>query len=253
MKLSELYAAFEERFPSSLSCDWDNDGIMCALSLDSEVKKVLCVLDATMAALEYAAENGYDTVISHHPMIFHPIGSVTPENHIARRVIFALKNNINVLSFHTRADAAKGGVNDLLAKALGIENVTAFGDEEGDIGRVGHLECETDVTCFAEKVKNALGCATVTLAKASDRVKKVAVLGGSGKSFVSAAKATGADVFVSGEIGFSNMNEAKEMGISLIEAGHYFTEDILCSLFSEILTSLGVENGYYSSNTAVNI
>ncbi len=251
MKLSALYAALDEKFPRSLSCDWDNDGLMCAVSLDSEVKKALCTLDATADALEYAAANGYDTVISHHPMIFHPLGGVTPENHIAKRVIFALKNNINVLSYHTRADAALGGVNDLLAKALELRNVTPFGDGEGDIGRVGELENETDLFAFAANVKETLGCPAVTVAPAKKTVKKVAVLGGAGKGFVEAAKAAGADVFVSGELGFANMNEAKEIGISLVEAGHFFTENMICGYFSEILASLGIENGCYYSNTSV--
>ena len=69
MKLTELYSVLEEKFPKALSCEWDNDGLMCASSLDNEVKKVLCVLDVTDAALKYAAENGFDTIISHHPMI----------------------------------------------------------------------------------------------------------------------------------------------------------------------------------------
>ncbi len=253
MKLSALYAVFEEKFPKTLACEWDNDGLMCASSLESEVKKVLCVLDVTKDVLEYAAANGYDTVISHHPMIFHHLGAVTPENHISERVIFALKNNINVFSYHTRADAAIGGVNDLLAGSLGLHDLSPFGDEEGDIGRIGELAEETDIFDFAASVKKALGCPTVTVAAAKRTVKRVAVLGGAGKSFIGAAKAAGADVFVSGELGFGNMTEAPEMGISLVEAGHFFTENMLCKYFSDILTSLGIENGYYSSNVISNI
>ncbi len=253
MRLSELYKALEDRFPRSLSCEWDNDGLMCASSLDSEVKKVLCVLDVTMGALEYAVANGYDTVISHHPMIFHHLGSITPENHISKRVIYALAHNINVFSYHTRADAAVGGVNDLLANKLGLSNVTAFGDDEGDIGRIGELEDEADVFEFAAAVKRILGCKRVSLSAANKSVKRVAVLGGAGKSFIGPAKAAGADVFVSGELGFGNMTEAPEKGISLIEAGHFFTENMLCDHFAELLNSLGIENGYYSSDVVEEI
>lgn len=248
MKLSELYKVFEEKFPKSLSCEWDNDGLMCASSLDSEVEKVLCVLDVTEETLEYAFKNGFDTIVSHHPMIFHHLGAITPENHISKRVIFALKNNINVFSYHTRADAVSGGVNDLLAKALGLVNITAFGDGEGDIGRVGELAKEVDILEFANTVKTILGCPTVTVAGGKQTVKRVAVLGGAGKSFIGPAKSTGADVFVSGELGFGNMTEAPEMGICLIEAGHFHTENLLCKYFSEILGSLGIENECYVSN-----
>lgn len=253
MKVSALYAVLEEKFPKALACEWDNDGLMCASSLDAEVKKVLCVLDVTKSSLEYAAANGFDTIISHHPMIFHHLGAITPENHISERVIFALKNNINVFSYHTRADAAIGGVNDLLASALGLENLSSFGDEDGDIGRIGELSADTDIFDFAATVKKSLGCPTVSVAAAKKAVKRVAVLGGAGKSFIGAAKAAGADVFVSGEIGFGNMTEAPETDISLIEAGHFFTENMLCNCFSEILTSLGIENEFYNSNVIVNI
>lgn len=248
MKLSELYSVLEEKFPKSLSCEWDNDGLMCASSLECEVKKVLTALDVTEEVLEYAAKNGFDTVISHHPMIFHHLGAVTPENHTSKRVIFALKNGINVFSYHTRADAVSGGVNDLLANALGLENISAFGDEDGDIGRVGELSEAIDVLDFAKSLKDVLGCPAVTVAGKNRSIKKVAVLGGAGKSFIVPAKSTGADVFVSGELGFGNMTEAPEMGICLIEAGHFYTENLLCKYFCEILDSLGIENESYHSN-----
>lgn len=253
MKLSKLYEVLEEKFPKSLSCDWDNDGLMCASSLDNEVKKVLCVLDATEDVIKYAAKNGFDTVISHHPMIFHHLGAVTPENHISQRVILALKNNINVFSYHTRADAVSGGVNDLLAKALDLKNIVAFGDDEGEIGRVGELSVQTDILEFAKTVKEVLSCPSITVSVANEKVKRVAVLGGAGKSFVTPAKMAGADVLVSGELGFANMTEAPEIGISLIEAGHFHTENLLCRYFSEILTSLGIENECYSSYSIKNI
>ena len=253
MKLTELYSVLEEKFPKALSCEWDNDGLMCASSLDNEVKKVLCVLDVTDAALKYAAENGFDTIISHHPMIFHHIGAVTPENHISARAVLAIKNDINVFSYHTRADAVCGGVNDILAKALGLVNIAPFGDSDGDIGRVGELPEETDIHELAKKVKETLGSQVVNYSVANDEVKKVALLGGAGKSFVSIAKDIGADVFVSGEIGYSLLTEAPEMGISLIEAGHFFTEEKICGYFGEILDSLGIENEFYNSNVIKSI
>lgn len=253
MKLFELNKILEEKIPKDYSCEWDNDGLMCATDMSAEVHKVLCTLDVTEVALKYAAENGFDTVISHHPMIFRPIGAVTPENHVSRKAIFALQNNINVFSFHTRFDTMPGGINDLLAEKLGLQNVRVFGDGEDDTGRIGELCTEVSINDFCQQLKNVLGCDTVSYSKRKDTVKTVAVLGGSGKDFIKGAKAAGADVLVSGELGYNNMSEAAEMGISLVEAGHFFTENIACKWFSDLLCSLGIENAYFCSNTITTI
>ena len=248
MKLFELNRILENRFPKEYACSWDNDGLMCAADMNAEVKKVLCALDITMEVLQHAVENGYDTVISHHPMIFRPLGAITPENHVAKKAIFALKNDVNVFSFHTRFDTMHGGVNDILAKKLGLCNVCAFSDGESETGRIGELCNETDIADFCRFVKDNLRCDNISYSEHVGKVKKVAVLGGSGKDFIKGAKAAGADVLVSGELGYNNMAEAAEIGISLIEAGHFFTEDIACKFFSDLLNKLGIENAYFSSN-----
>lgn len=253
MRLFELNKILEEKIPKSYSCEWDNDGLMCAADMNAQVKKVLCTLDVTEAALKYATENGFDTVISHHPMIFKPLGAVTPENYVSKKAIFALQNNINVFSFHTRFDTMPGGINDLLANALELQNVRIFGDGESDTGRVGELVEEIAIDEFCKRVKNTLHCDVVHCSKWGDKVKTVAVLGGSGKDFIKGAIAAGADVLVSGELGYNNMAEAPEKGISLIEAGHFFTEDISCKWFSDLISGLGIETAYFSSNIIMSI
>ena len=70
MTFYELYKILDERFPTSLRCEWDNDGIMCTSNLENEVKRVLIALDVTMDTVRYAIENGFDTAISHHPLVF---------------------------------------------------------------------------------------------------------------------------------------------------------------------------------------
>lgn len=250
MLLIQLNEFLEEKFPKQYACDWDNDGLMCAARMDAPVKKVLCALDVTEEALLYASENGFDTIISHHPLIFRPLGALTPDySHVARKVLYATQHGINVFSFHTRFDAMPGGINDLLANELALVNIRAFGDGESDMGRLGELPKEMTAEAFCAYVKETLGCDKVSLSKsAKDTVKTVAVLGGAGKDFIDGAKAAGADVLVSGELGYNNMAEAAERGITLVEAGHFFTEDVACKYFSELLDSLGIETEYFCSN-----
>lgn len=232
MKFTDFYAHFEKMIPKQYACSWDNDGLMCASDMMSEVRRVLCTLDVTDEALFYASEYGFDTILSHHPLIFRPLGAVTAAQNVSRNVIFAIEKRIRVLSYHTRFDAMPGGMNDLLADALGLQHVEPFGDGESDMGRVGNLEQEIEMDAFCETIKAALGAPFVLLSKAGTKAKRVAVLGGEGKDFISSALATGADTFVSGNLGYHHMIEAPERGITLIEAGHYFTENLICSYFS---------------------
>lgn len=233
----ELYEKLSERFSKSLSCEWDNDGIAVSSGPVCNVEKVLIALDATERALEYAASNDFNTVVTHHPMIFKGVKNVTPETNIGRKIIFAIMNGITVMSFHTRLDAAVGGVNDALCDVLDITGSLPFGNAEcPNMGRIGCVKDATVSELF-EKVKKALGntCRCYTACK-DDICSKIAVLGGSGKDFVYDAKKAGADVIVTGEASYNFLLDAAENGISVITAGHFETEFPVCEkLKCEIL------------------
>lgn len=222
MTVKELYEYLNKRIPAELSCEWDNDGLMCCPSGDIEVKKVLVTLDVSDEMAELAIENRCDVILSHHPLIFKPIKSLSDDNTIPARLIKLVRSGISVMSFHTRLDVLPGGVNDVLSEKLGLYDIEPFGDEGVMMGRVGSVD-ETTLEEFAKFVKTALGSPAVFY-NGQLPVRKVAVLGGGGEGFIAAAKKCGADTFVSGNIGYHIMAEAKENGINLIEAGHYFTE-----------------------------
>ncbi len=238
MTVKELYEKISLFIPESLSEEWDNDGIMCSADTSQEVKRVLLTLDVTEEIVDYAIERSYDLIISHHPLIFRPIPTINETNNVSRKIIKLINNGISVFSFHTRADKVKGGVNDTLAKILGLGNAVAFG--EGEMGRVGTLASEMEFEVFSEQVKNALGAEGVRIANAYNTVKKVAVLGGDGKDFVSDAIKSGADTYVSGRLSYNIMEEAAELGINLIEAGHYYTEAPVLNFFSELVSGADI-------------
>ncbi len=232
MTVKDLYEKLSERIPDTLLEQWDNDGLMCAPDGTREVSKVLLTLDVTEELVDYAIEQGFDLIISHHPLIFKPLSAVNEQNHVARKLIKLIENEISVFSFHTRADKVTGGVNDRLAELLGIENTLPFG--EGQLGRVGEVE-EMTLEDFIYKVKTALGADVVKYSDGYNTVKRVALVGGDGKDFVGDAIKCGADTYLSGRISYNIMEEAAEMGINLVEAGHYFTEQPLMELFKELL------------------
>ena len=124
MTFYQLYTKLNEKYPKELSCEWDNDGLMCPFDLNRQVKNVLVALDVTMDTVRYAIDNGYDTVISHHPLVFRSQKGLTSSNYTQKKLIELVKNDINVLSFHTRLDAAFGGVNDTLCAVLGLKSNT---------------------------------------------------------------------------------------------------------------------------------
>lgn len=236
MTVKELYEKLTERIPENLSEEWDNDGLMCSADSSTEVRRVLVSLDVTEEIVDYAIENGFDLIVSHHPLIFKPISRLVEDEHISRKVIKLISNNVSVFSFHTRADKVVGGVNDQLCDLLGLYGTAPFG--EGGIGRIGRLDEESTLEDFVYKVKDLLGLQTIMVSDGYNRVNTVAVLGGDGKDFVRAAIEAGADTYISGRIGYNVMEEAAEMGINLIEAGHYFTEFPVTSFFRTLITRL---------------
>ena len=236
MTVRELYKKLNERIPEDLREDWDNDGLMCSSDDSLEVKRALITLDVTEDIVDYAISHDIDLIVSHHPLIFKPLKSVTEEGHVSRKVIKLIKNDISVMSFHTRADKVDGGVNDTLADILGLKNTVPFG--EGNLGRIGTLREELSMEDFSYLLKGLLDCDGVKVSDACIPVQRVAVVGGDGKSYVQSALLAGADTFVSGRIGYNVMAEAGEMGINLIEAGHFFTEHPVTQFFQTILHRL---------------
>lgn len=250
MNVKQLYNYLNEKIPASLSCSWDNDGLMCCPDPEREVRRVLVALDVTGEVADEAIDGGFDVVVSHHPLIFHPIRSLTTEDGVGAKLINLVRAGVSVMSFHTRLDVLEGGVNDQLAEALGLIDVEPFEDGDGiPLGRVGYLPEDMDVYDLAARVKGALATPGVLVASCGKRADRVAVVGGEGKSFISAAKRTGADTFVSGRIGYNNMVEAEELGINLIEAGHFFTEDPICDRLSELICAAdgNIETVYMKS------
>ncbi|MBQ8340918.1 MAG: Nif3-like dinuclear metal center hexameric protein [Clostridia bacterium] len=227
MTVKELYAYISAFAPSALSAEWDNDGIACCTDTGRPVKRVLVALDTTEAVVDKAINENFDVLLTHHPLLFRGVKALTPVTTVPRKLLKLIKADVTAMSFHTRLDAAVGGVNDILAETLGLSNVTAFGPEGEEMGRIGDLRETVTAGKCAQTVCEKLQIPAVLLA-GEGSVRRVAVLGGEGGDFVSAAKAAGADLFLAGRIGYHRMLDGAEEGIALIEAGHFATEVAVC-------------------------
>ena len=250
MTVYELNRYMNERIPKELSCAWDNDGLMCCPDGDREVNKVLFCMDVTPEAIDYAIENGYDLIISHHPLIFKGVKSVSGDFGIPSRIIKLIKNDVSVMSFHTRFDAVEGDVNDALAEIFELTDVEKVLCDGIEMMRVGNLKNEMTIEEFVVLVKEKLGCEHLNFASNTGKVSRLALLGGGGGSYIRDAQHAGADTYLSGEIGYHNLTDCKDMQINLVEAGHYFTENpSLKNLAKFVLDAdASIECGFYETN-----
>ncbi len=250
MTVYELNKYMNERIPRELSCTWDNDGLMCCPDGNREVKKILFCMDVTPEAIDFAIENGYDLIISHHPLIFKGVKSVSGDFGIPARIIKLIKNDVSVMSFHTRFDTVDGGVNDALAEIFGLCDVEKVVCDGLEMMRIGTLKDEMTLEAFVALVKEKLGCDHLNFASHTGKVRRLAVLGGGGGGYIRDAQNAGADTYLSGEIGYHNLTDCNDYRINLVEAGHYFTENpSLKNLAKFVLEAdSSIECGYYQTN-----
>lgn len=236
VKIKEIDKAISKFAPSELSESWDNDGVMLCGDKDMPVKKVLVSLDATESAVDYAIDGGFDLIVTHHPFIFKPLSRITDGDY--RIISKLIKSGVSVLSYHTRMDSAETGVNACNADLLELVNVSGFGGESGTLGKIGELKVSMNPYEFGEFLKSKFGCGTVRASffKQNGRlIKKVAVIGGAGKSFLADAFAAGADAYVTSEAAHNTFMDCTEMDMCLYDCGHYYTENAVCNRFKNII------------------
>ena len=238
MKVSEFYSFLCEKIPSSLSLPGDVDGMSCCPDPDAEVEKVLIALDVTSDVIEEAIAEECQVILAHHPMLFGGIGSVCLDDPRGAKLIRLIRNNIAVMSFHTRLDAVDGGVSDILAGLLGVTGTEKAG--AGGIIRIGHLDRPVYAEEFADKIRDTLGAPYVAYSDTGRPISKVAVAGGSVKSDIADAIACGADALVGGEVGYHNLTDSSEAGICIFEAGHFYTENPVCAKLFDFCAEAGV-------------
>lgn len=228
MNVKELYSFLNDKIPKSLSCDWDNDGLMCASDTGREVKRAIVCLDVSEDIVKKAEDEGFDVIISHHPLMFKGVKNLSVDRGVSGKIMRLIKGDIAVMSFHTRFDASDGGVNDVLAGMFELERVEKIISDGVPVGRIGYLKNEMDMSDFALLVKEKLKCPFVSYSVCSGKVHRLALVGGSGNDLCVDAADAGADTFLGGTIGYHTMTEAAAIGMNLVEAGHYYTENPSC-------------------------
>ena len=239
MKIVEVTRLIEEFAPLSLQESWDNAGLQVG-NPQAEATGALLCLDVTEAILDEAVKKGLNLIITHHPLLFRGLKSITGNSHIERIVIKAIKNDIAIYSAHTNMDSAWGGVSHLIAKKIGLEDVEVLSPQsEGAVtglGVVGNLPQEEGVLSFLGRVKEIFGVGAVRYSGNVEKpIRRVAICGGAGSEFVKEAVACGADVLITGDVKYHEFMSDNEK-ILLADIGHYESEYFTKEIFSEIIT-----------------
>jgi dinuclear metal center YbgI/SA1388 family protein len=317
LTVANVLQALRDWAPLELAWERDNIGLLAG-SKDVEVERVLVCLDLTEEVAKEAAALSCDLIVSHHPVIFHPLKSILTDTEQGFVISTCLKNDISVISMHTNADATYAGLNYALAEKLGLRNITAlspadttmdnlvfftepeaehnesffhalkrlrgtrwtasqfengiarievntpswnnlevqsiarseFGESmitsqhsklsdavEGyGIGAIGTYDEAMPVDSFIASVKTLLDCdgLRTTPMSGSVQIRKVALCGGSGASYIKYAVAAGADAFVSADFSYHEFQDFRKK-ILLVDAGHYETEQVFIDLCSDVL------------------
>ncbi len=224
MTAREIYKFINSFAPFNTALEFDNPGLLVG-DPDKEITTVLISLDCTIAAIEKAKQIGAELILTHHPVIYEPLKEV-----VAGTPVFeCAKNGITVISAHTNLDFCDGGVCDTLCSKAGLKSVTATDDGL----RIGTVPPCT-IQSFAEDVGNALNC-NPRFVKGEKLVEKVAVCSGSGSSFLEQAVALGCDTLLTGDVKYSAFIAASNLGVNLIDAGHFETEQIILPVLKEKL------------------
>ena len=237
--LKDIFDTLDRMAPFSIAQDWDNSGLQIG-TFSKEIKKIFISLDPSLKALQEASRRQAQLLLTHHPLIFGSLfcidGDVYPGNVITE----ALRTNIAVLAAHTNLDVARGGINDMLADLFDLLEVEILemetDSEQGGIGlgRLGSLEKPLALSEIIERAKQVLDVEKVGVVGSKDsRVKRVAVVGGSGGGMVSLASKKGADLLITGDISHHEARKAEDLGLALLDGGHFSTEKAALHLFAD--------------------
>lgn len=226
----EIAGYLEERVPSSLKLDFDNVWLLCGFP-EREVSRVLVVLDITQQAIEEALSLHAELIVSHHPVIFTPLRRVCTDAPDAKRVIALLQGNLSAICLHTNLDALEGGVNTALANAVGGEEL----EYTPDIGCFCRLPEAMPLSAFLAQTRTALSAPDMRYYDAGRRVEYLALCGGAGGDILYEAAQRGCDTVLTGEIKHHQWIDGAELGLNLMEGGHFATENVVMPSLAEML------------------
>ena len=213
IKVNNVIKEMETLAPICLKEDFDNVGLMVG-DRNKEVKKVLLALDCTLKVIEEAKDENVDLIITHHPLIFRKPSSITTDTLQGKKIIELIKNDISLYASHTNLDSVENGLNHTIVSILGFNDSIILEknnrDDSAGLGRLVSLDEEISLEELVSK----------------DKVSKIAIINGSGQDFIAKAVSKGADCIITGDTTYHFASDYKEMGINILDVGHFASEQV---------------------------
>ena len=228
MKVIDILNHLDSVFPFENACGFDNVGLLLG-NKNSEITKALISLDCDDIAVKKALEEKAELIITHHPVIFSGLKRITENENVFKLI----QNNISVISLHTNLDFSVGGVNTCLANALSIQNIEYITLDDKVVLQKGNIS-PISADAFAKRLKATLG-GNIKYVDGGKQISSVLICSGSGGEFLDVAINKNIDAFVTSEIKHHLFLEAKHSEISLFDAGHFNTEDVVIEPLKELL------------------
>lgn len=236
-RISDVIRVIESFAPLSLQEKWDNCGL-CTGDPQAELTGVLVGFDCTEELIDEAVETGANLVVTHHPLIFNALKRIDGSDAVGAALIKAIRCSVAVYASHTASDKTPGGVSWLIARRLGLENVSVL-DADGEdgatgLGVIGDFKVALDARQALSLVKETFSLPVVRHSRPVEgMISRVAACGGSGGSLIAKAREAGAQLYLCGDISYHNFFTPE--GFMLMDIGHYESEiDIVSILFSLI-------------------
>jgi len=235
--LQDVIILLEQIAPTHLAEPWDNSGFQIG-SYSQEITGIFLALNPTLEALHGASERCAQLLLTHHPLIFKPASRLEQSLYPGDVIFEAVKGEISVVSAHTNLDVARGGLNDILAELLGLQDIDILrenGETQGaGLGRIGNLPELSRFSGVVKRVKRIFGAERFRIVGEGDlQIHRTAVVGGSGGSLVSLASQKGADLLITGDVSHHHALEAKSLGIAVIDPGHFLMEKVAFRIFAK--------------------
>ena len=258
IRIEKALEAIRAAAPEALQESWDNSGIQILIDPEQEVHRVLTCLEISDTVVREAVEKEVDLIVTHHPLYFSKLSSVRADDVVGAQTIELVRHSISLYSAHTSFDSAEHGTNQDLAEKIGLkEIVPMYPSEEypaAGMGRYGVYPESVSFEDFLRKVTEVCGQSLIRVAGSPPAsVRRVALCTGAGSEFMDDAREGGADVYLTGDVKYHEARHAYDLGMCVIDAGHYGTEVLFAENMAALLRNrLGGEVEIFVSETDIN-
>ncbi len=238
--IREVCNYLESIAPLDLQEAYDNAGLLTGHP-DWEVSGILCSLDCTEAVVQEAKAKGCNLIVAHHPIVFRGLKKITGRNYVERTIIRSIKEDVAIYAIHTNLDnVRRQGVNEKIGQQLGLQQMRLLApkDPDGSVGSgmLGQLPAPMPEEAFLAYLHNRMAVDTIKhTALLGKAIHTVALCGGAGGFLLSAAKAAGAQVFITADYKYHEFFDA-DGEILICDIGHYESEQFTIPLLAIIIS-----------------